>query len=69
MFEANLGFLSKVTMIGSEVRMAALTFQNFAVRYSSDGVAWSTYEEGWNLTVGYAFHFHYQFSQWKTYGR
>jgi hypothetical protein len=42
-------------MIGSEVRMAALTFQNFAVRYSSDGVAWRTYEEGWNLTVGYAY--------------
>ena len=52
-FEANFGFLSKVTMIGSEVRMVALTHQNFEVMYSIDGVTWTSYEKGWTLTVGH----------------
>ena len=55
-FEANLDSLSKVTMIGSEVRMVALTYQNFEVKYSIDGVTWSSYEQGWNLTVGYKYY-------------
>ena len=56
MFEVNLGSFSKVTLIGSEVRMVALTYQNFKVKYSTDGITWSTYEQGWNYTVGITFH-------------
>jgi hypothetical protein len=56
MFEVDLGFLSKVTMIGFEVKIIASIYQNFEVKYSTDGVIWSTYNQGWNLTVRYVFH-------------
>ena len=55
MLEAELDSLSKVTMIGSEVRTIGITYQNFEVKYSTDGVIWITYKGGWNLTVRFTF--------------
>ena len=55
-FEADFGYLSRVTMIGSEIRMTSLTYQNFKVNYSTDGLTWRTYFNGWNLTVLHLFH-------------
>lgn len=42
-FEADLGFLSNVSMIGSVVWFKAVFYQKFEMKYSMDNITWNTY--------------------------